>query len=136
MDGTPDRSASASGDPLYLIGLRGGEVGRGTDLDAQRGSCEGRWRGSGLARAKLSADGEIAPYVQSQLQPRPGDPYPQPAWEESEVLSEFRASSRFIEVGFKKNVLQMIFPIFSDFKGSPQCGCLINGEIQLNLIMQ
>lgn len=78
VDGAPDRSAPAAEAPLSLIGFRVGEADHGTDLASQRGSSEGLWRGRGLAQAELSAVGGIAPSVQFQPQPGPGDPYPLP----------------------------------------------------------
>ena len=120
VDGAPDRSASAvAGDDLfYRTGLRAGEVGRGTDPAAHRGSPEGLlrdWLGPGLSS---SPTGEIALNVPLQLQPRPGDPYPQPPGREVRLLSEFRASSRFIEVRFKKRASDDFFP-FSQISKAP-----------------
>lgn len=85
-----------------LIGLRGGEVCHGTDLTSQRGSSEGLWGNSGLALVELSGAGGMAPYGPIRALAQAWRPLPSAAWEGSEFLSEFRASSRFIEVRFKK----------------------------------
>lgn len=120
VDGAPDRSASAvAGEDLfYRTGLRAGEVGRGTDPAAHRGSPEGLlrdWLGPGLSSPPT---GEIALNVPLQLRPRPGDPYPQPPGRGVRLLSEFRASSRFIEVRFKKRASDDFFP-FSQISKAP-----------------
>lgn len=64
-----------------------------------RASAETVDPGSGPVLGRM---GKSPRYVQLHPQRRPGQPYPSAAWEGSEVLSEFQASSRFIEVGFKK----------------------------------
>lgn len=87
------------------------------------------------AETELAADEAVAPSIQFQPQLGPGDPYPQPPGREARYSLNSGPHQDLLKLGLK-NVLQMIFPIFSDFKGSLQCGCLINGEIQLNLIMQ
>lgn len=129
MDGAPGRSALLAEGPGSLIALRQGKAGRGRDLASQRGSSRAS------AETELSADEAVAPSIQFQPQLGPGDPYPQPPGREARYSLNSGPHQDLLKLGLK-NVLQMIFPIFSDFKGSLQCGCLINGEIQLNLIMQ
>ena len=120
VDGAPDRSASAvAGEDLfYRTGLRAGEVGRGTDPAAHRGSPEGLlrdWLGPGLSSPPT---GEIALNVPLQLRPRPGDPYPQPPGRGVGLLLNSGPRQDLLKLGLK-NVLQMIFSHFLRFQRLP-----------------
>lgn len=101
MDGAR-QERSYSGGSLSLIGLSTGKADPGADLASQRGPCKGLERETGLARAELSASRGIGPFHPIPAPARAWRPLPSAAWEGSEVLSEFRVSSRFIEVGFLK----------------------------------
>lgn len=128
----PWQERALGGGPPFFNRFERARLAVGQIRASQRGSSEAvDWPGPSSQRMGDSP----LPCIQFQPAPGPGDPYPQPPGREARCSLNSGPRQDLLKLGFK-NVLQMIFPIFSDFKGSLQCGCLINGEIQLNLIMQ